>query len=219
MSLEPHSPEEKWKKENKPTEGHHSEWSLWSTPALQPEGSFQSLNPNVRFPNVNPPWFKALQQLPTVLGIKFASLTWSPRRTHNVRSLPMTHPRWRHLTTVFLPRGSLLSISLTCPVPLYPRALHIFPNLHLLSILPVDSSLGVAFFSVNSPWPPDLFVISWHCVMALCHLQYFTKLASTDLNIIWPSPVSPMKFWVPYGQGMVCFCSLSTPSHQVWHLA
>lgn len=120
-------------------------------------------------------------------------------------------PRWRHRTTVFLPLSSLLSIPLTCPVPLDPRA---------FAHLPQPSS---AQHSSRRFQPRCRFLLCELSLitrpvcdlMALCHLQYFTKLASTALNIISPSPVSPMKFWVPYGQGMVCFCSLSTPQH--WH--
>lgn len=93
--------------------------------------------------------------------------------------------------------------------------LHIFPNLHLLSILPVDSSLGVAFFSVNSPWPPDLLVISWHCAIYNTLLNWQAQIwISFDhhLSPLWSSEFPTGKEWFVF----VHYLLLST-KYGTWH--
>lgn len=93
--------------------------------------------------------------------------------------------------------------------------LHIFPNLHLLSILPVGSSLGVAFFSVNSPWSPDLFVISWHCVIYNTSLNWQAQLwilFHHPLSPLWSSQFPMGKEWFVF----VHYLLLST-EYGTWH--
>lgn len=215
MNPEPHNPGEKWKKENKPTESDHSKLSVSS--CVHTGTSIREISPTSKpkrtFPKCKTTLVKALQQLPTILGIKFTSLTW-PLRTYNAKVTANDSSHAGDIVSQCFSHSAASFQFLLRALFLWTLGpLHIFHNLHLFSILPVGSSLGATFFSVNAPWAPDLFVISRHCVI------YFTKLAST-LWMLFDHPLSPLwssKF--PTGKewfAFVHYLPLST-EYGTWH--